>query len=728
MWLLRSGSMLHVSRIKQPVAAVLLSFPSEGIDASNKLGHLMRRRPLASSSMPSPPSPPSEGLRESDKNKEKKKEKEKDQQIIKLLGHVKNKESDKALEIFKRLKESGYKLRSNIHLSMLSVCYRFEHLHIAIDMFNEMVDSGVAPTEQSYLALIRCHSDGGHVDDAIALVKHMITVGIEPKLRTYQPILESLCYKMHNPQKALEIIKHMYRQNVIPRSEQLALLLETSGRNTSYLSDKMYKDSLDEFIGSSSADVLGITARDIANVVSSTNNVYDRDKDCNKKENKEEDNDPGTLVESLDTIQYSLDSMIVDADPDKGFVWTLNTVQDGISTIYENRDLPSDCTIVYQKEKYRFLHPELEGIENLVNVSIPLDENNTRAQIAIDDGGSIKSWYALKMLLASDQDSEDNVATHISQLRVARGQRSPVRHELRMKREHGELASVIGSEPESELNSAVVKAPYPLRKAEIVGISNKSSRCPNCGDYLKPMLLTAEERHRVRVALMKIASTNSLNQCKNLQAFSDWLQEQEEFVYIVDGANVAYNKQNFDNGKFSYRQIELVVNQLEKECPGERILVVIPYPYAQKIIPNSVHYNGKKKLTYLSDGEMAVLERLQNKNMLYITPQGSDDDWYWMYCTVSEGRKSSSYVITNDLMRDHRLAFLEPRPFLRWRSNQVLHFEFSRGATDENPNPDVFLIKPEKFPREIQRTENKRWHIPATDTRAWLCLDTEPAS
>ena len=71
-----------------------------------------------------------------------------------------------------------------------------------------------------------------------------------------------------------EIIKHMYRQNVIPRSEQLALLLETSGRNTSYLSDKMYKDSLDEFIGSSSADVLGITARDIANVVSSTNNVF----------------------------------------------------------------------------------------------------------------------------------------------------------------------------------------------------------------------------------------------------------------------------------------------------------------------------------------------------------------------------------------------------------------------------------------------------------------------
>ena len=27
--------------------------------------------------------------------------------------------------------------------------------------------------------------------------------------------------------------------------------------------------------------------------------------------------------------------------------------------------------------------------------------------------------------------------------------------------------------------------------------------------------------------------------------------------------------------------------------------------------------------------------------------------------------------VTNDLMRDHRLAFLEPRPFIRWRTTQV---------------------------------------------------------
>ena len=723
MSLFRNGSMLRFSLGTQRISSKFLRLLNNDVDASNiqRIG-CPRSIPLSSSSTPLPPQSSSLSNKSPDNIRDAEKIKERDRLVQELLVHVKNKQSNQALRVYEQLKTAGHRLRSNIQLSVLSVCYKIEHLQVAIDMFNDMIESGVPPTEQSYLALIRCHSDGGNVDDAIAFVKHMITIGIEPKIRTYQPILESLCYKMHEPMKALEIIKHMYRQDVHPRSEQLALLLETSGRNVSYLSDPMYRASLNEFIGNSSSNVLGITAKDIATVVSSVSNVHGSNGGRDEMKGKDAQ-DPGTLLESLETILETPDCMIIDVDVEKRNVWTLNTVQEGVASIYENRrDLPPDCAIVYQKEKYRFL--DSDEVHDLVNVSIPLEENNTRFDVAIDEDGAIKSWYALKILLSSDQHLEDDVAREISQLRVARGQRSPVRHEFRIKKS----AASRKKDENSRTLPSLSKAPYPLRKAEIVGISNRSCRCPNCGNYLKPMYLTEEERHRVRVALMKIASTSSLNQCKNLQAFSDWLNEQEEFVYIVDGANVAYNKQNFENGKFSYRQIELVVNQIEKDYPGERILVIIPYPYAQRIVPNSVQYNGRRKLTYLADDEIAVLERLQKNNMLYITPQGSDDDWYWMYCTVNEGRKSSSYVVTNDLMRDHRLAFLEPRPFLRWRSNQVLHFEFSKGATNESPNPDVFLIEPERFPREIQRTENGRWHIPATDTRAWLCLDTEAAS
>ena len=36
-------------------------------------------------------------------------------------------------------------------------------------------------------------------------------------------------------------------------------------------------------------------------------------------------------------------------------------------------------------------------------------------------------------------------------------------------------------------------------------------------------------------------------------------------------------------------------------------------------------------------------------------------------------RYEQTYVITNDLTRDHRVAFAEPRAFVRWRSTQVGH-------------------------------------------------------
>lgn len=38
------------------------------------------------------------------------------------------------------------------------------------------------------------------------------------------------------------------------------------------------------------------------------------------------------------------------------------------------------------------------------------------------------------------------------------------------------------------------------------------------------------------------------------------------------------------------------------------------------------------------------------------------------------------YVVTNDLMRDHRVAFLEPRPFMRWRNTQIVYFGLSKAA------------------------------------------------
>ena len=80
--------------------------------------------------------------------------------------------------------------------------------------------------------------------------------------------------------------------------------------------------------------------------------------------------------------------------------------------------------------------------------------------------------------------------------------------------------------------------------------------------------------------------------------------------------------------------------------------------------------------------------------MLYEVPGAADDDWYWIYATVYKGRKTHAYVITNDHMRDHRLAFLEPKPFYLWRESHILHFDLIYDTEKRSLCPAVIFKEP----------------------------------
>lgn len=282
-----------------------------------------------------------------------------------------------------------------------------------------------------------------------------------------------------------------------------------------------------------------------------------------------------------------------------------------------------------------------------------------------------------------------------------------------------------------------------LQRGRIVDISNSTCTCPLCDGKLKLINLTPDEKERVRIALFKIAGSYSSTQAKNLMNFSEWLNQAnliKPYTYIIDGANVAYNKQNFVDGGFSFRQINMMVNKIKEKYganPSCNILILIPDAYARQIVPNSVssrkttiakeQETGKdkkitnRKLSYLTDEDMQILKKFEDENMLYVVPPGGNDDWYWIYATVSATNPLPSYAITNDLMRDHRLAFLEPRLFLRWRTSMVMPFDFSSAIDNNHTNPNVYIQEPSKFSREIQLTDNGRWHFPSVDSRGWLC-------
>ena len=73
-----------------------------------------------------------------------------------------------------------------------------------------------------------------------------------------------------------------------------------------------------------------------------------------------------------------------------------------------------------------------------------------------------------------------------------------------------------------------------------------------------------------------------------------------------------------------------------------------------------------------------IIRKLQANDMVYITPSGANDDWYWLYATIYEGRSTPACVVSNDFMRDHKVAFAESKAFMRWRSSQIMLFQFDK--------------------------------------------------
>lgn len=86
-----------------------------------------------------------------------------------------------------------------------------------------------------------------------------------------------------------------------------------------------------------------------------------------------------------------------------------------------------------------------------------------------------------------------------------------------------------------------------------------------------------------------------------------------------------------------------------------------------------------------------IIKKLSDMGVLYLTPGGLDDDWFWIYPTLVGGSKSRIRVVTNDLMRDLRVVFPSNHTFYRWRSKHIMHFEFVGTPIDPSDRDNVII-------------------------------------
>ena len=202
----------------------------------------------------------------------------------------------------------------------------------------------------------------------------------------------------------------------------------------------------------------------------------------------------------------------------------------------------------------------------------------------------------------------------------------------------------------------------------------------------------------------KLGSTDQelrANHWTRFQSFLDHNKndsDQQKFDVIIDGANVGYFQQNFTGAPrhVDYRQIDSVVQHFVRL--GKKVLLVMHQRHF-------THHQMPQRFR-------PILHHWNQEGILFQTPAGMNDDWFWMHAALVLG--PGTLVLTNDEMRDHHFQMLSPRSFLRWKDRHQVHFSFGgNGAPPTNGGNyngsggsgyrPVVLTYPEIYSRRIQR-------------------------
>ena len=167
------------------------------------------------------------------------------------------------------------------------------------------------------------------------------------------------------------------------------------------------------------------------------------------------------------------------------------------------------------------------------------------------------------------------------------------------------------------------------------------------------------------------------------------IDEMEGYDCLVDGANVGF----INKGEFNFHIIANMMKKLFKL--NYRPLLIVHERHLKKI-PKELQSYYDKLIT--------------DENLL-LTPYDTNDDLYWLYASF----KFKCNVISNDQMRDHVYAMLNPLYLNRWKIDSFVRFTY-----DSNK---LTLNNPKEYSMYIQfDMEKSLFFCPIEGTNEWIYL------
>ena len=266
----------------------------------------------------------------------------------------------------------------------------------------------------------------------------------------------------------------------------------------------------------------------------------------------------------------------------------------------------------------------------------------------------------------------------------------------------------------------------------IEGVTNASGVCSATGVRVRPVELSESERSDLTGQVPRLIGPKG--KVAEFAKFLSWVTQQIEthgpFEYVLDGANIGFHGQSKreaafrkataadkaaasqahtksdgsgsrggsggsdGSGAFQHRQIERVLDAVRSVSPGARTLVVL---HVSHTVGDSVREEEAKGL----------VERWRGSGILFTSPAGMNDDWYWLCAAIASG--SGCRVISNDEMRDHHFTILRPRTFPMWKERHVTRFDIPHHtAADRDP----VLLPPKLYSHVMQESADGVWHLP----------------
>ena len=236
--------------------------------------------------------------------------------------------------------------------------------------------------------------------------------------------------------------------------------------------------------------------------------------------------------------------------------------------------------------------------------------------------------------------------------------------------------------------------------------------CNNCKNKMVKHILEKGEKEKLSKELI-LAHPQSE---QNLENFINWfnknlsMNENENnkniVLNILDGGNIGH----FIKGEFSLEAIKQVLNKLSKSVNDNEYTINL-------LILHQRHF--KKYKTEINQLNLNLNSNSNLKLINYATPYQENDDLYWMLASfMSNFRKT--FVITNDLLRDHHVNKLDETLFKRWKENNLVSYYYSSDNVIELNYPLEYTIG-------VQFNENGLgYHIPVmnetSDNIDWYCL------